>query len=49
MALRANNWELIEEQLDTMVRHAVALKLGMANAESLSAPLHTKQRPTSGL
>lgn len=35
MALRAINWELIEEQLDTMVKHAVALKLGMADAESL--------------
>lgn len=35
MALRAINWELIEEQLDTMVKHAVSLKLGMADAESL--------------
>lgn len=35
MALRAINWELIEEQYDTMVKHAVALKLGMADAESL--------------
>lgn len=35
MALRAINWELIEEQLDTMVKHAVALKLGMSDAESL--------------
>lgn len=35
MALRAINWGLIEEQLDTMVKHAVALKLGMADAESL--------------
>ena len=35
MALRAINWELIEDQLDTMVKHAVALKLGMADAESL--------------
>lgn len=35
MALRAINWELIEEQLDTMVKHAVALKLGMAEAQSL--------------
>ena len=35
MTLRAINWELIEEQLDTMVKHATALKLGMADAESL--------------
>jgi len=35
MALRAINWELIEEQLDTMIKHAVALKLGMADAQSL--------------
>jgi TnpA family transposase len=35
MALRAINWELIEEQLDTMVKHAAALKIGMADAESL--------------
>lgn len=35
MALRSINWELIEEQLDTMVKHAAALKLGMADAESL--------------
>ncbi len=35
MDLRAINWELIEEQLDTMVKHAVSLKLGMADAESL--------------
>ncbi len=35
IATKAINWELIEEQLDTMVKHAVALKLGMADAESL--------------
>jgi TnpA family transposase len=35
MALRPINWEMIEEHLDTMVKHAVALKLGMADAESL--------------
>jgi len=35
MASKAINWELIEEQLDTMVKHAAALKLGMADAESL--------------
>jgi TnpA family transposase len=29
------NWELIEQQLDAMVKHAVALKMGMADAESL--------------
>jgi len=35
VAAKAINWELIEEQLDTMVKHAAALKLGMADAESL--------------
>jgi TnpA family transposase len=35
MAPKAINWELIEEWLDAMVKHAVALKLGMADAESL--------------
>lgn len=35
IANKAINWELIEEQLDTMVKHAVALKMGMADAESL--------------
>ncbi len=35
MAPRAINWELIEEWLDAMVKHAVALKLGMADAESI--------------
>jgi len=35
MAPKAINWELIEEQLDTMVKHAAALKMGMADAESL--------------
>ena len=35
MVPRAINWELIEEWLDAMVKHAVALKLGMADAESL--------------
>lgn len=35
IALRAINWELIETQLDTMVKRAVDLKLGMADAESL--------------
>ncbi len=34
-APKAINWELIEEWLDAMVKHAVALKLGMADAESL--------------
>jgi TnpA family transposase len=32
---RPINWELIEAQLDSMVKHAVALKLGMADAESI--------------
>jgi TnpA family transposase len=35
MASRAIDWELIEQQLDTMVKHAVAMKRGMADAESL--------------
>lgn len=35
IATRAIDWELIEEWLDAMVKHAVALKLGMADAESL--------------
>ncbi len=35
VAFRTINWELIEEQFDTMVKHATALKLGMADAESL--------------
>lgn len=34
-ASRTINWELIEQQLDVMVKHAAALKLGMADAESL--------------
>ncbi len=35
MAAKAIDWKLIEEQWDTMVKHAIALKLGMADAESL--------------
>ena len=35
MAPKAINWELIEEWLDAMVKHAAALKLGMADAESI--------------
>ncbi|NCP78880.1 MAG: transposase, partial [Desulfuromonadales bacterium] len=35
MATKRINWELAEEQLDVMVKHAVALKLGMTDAESL--------------
>jgi TnpA family transposase len=35
MAPRAINWEIIEQQLDTLVKHVVALKLGMADTESL--------------
>jgi hypothetical protein len=35
MVSRTINWELIEEYLDAMVKHAIALKLGMADAESL--------------
>lgn len=35
LAARSIDWELIEQQLDAMVKHAVALKRGMADAESL--------------
>ncbi len=35
MATKSINWELIEQQLDTMVKHTVALKLGTADAESI--------------
>jgi TnpA family transposase len=35
MTSKAINWELIEEWLDGMVKHATALKLGMADAESI--------------
>jgi TnpA family transposase len=35
MASRSINWELIEQQLDATVKHAVALKMGMADAESI--------------
>jgi TnpA family transposase len=35
MATRSIDWDLIEQQLDAMVNHAVALKRGMADAESL--------------
>lgn len=35
MATRTINWEVIEEQLNSMVKHATALKLGMVDAESL--------------
>ena len=29
------NWELIEQQLDAMVKHVIAIKAGMTDAESL--------------
>lgn len=35
MAAKSINWLQIEEQLDTIVKHTAALKLGMADAESL--------------
>jgi TnpA family transposase len=35
MASRAIDWERIEEYCDAMVKQAVALKLGMADTESL--------------
>lgn len=35
LASRSIDWGLIEQQLDAMVKHAVAMKRGMADAESL--------------
>ena len=35
MPSRGIDWEVIEQQLDTLVKHAVALKMGTADAESL--------------
>lgn len=35
LASRSIDWTLIEQQLDAMVKHAVAMKRGMADAESL--------------
>jgi TnpA family transposase len=35
MAPKRIKWELVEEQLDIVVKHAVALKIGMTDAESL--------------
>ena len=35
MTSRAIDWEAIEQQLDTLVKHTVALKRGTADAESL--------------
>ena len=35
MPARAIDWEVIEQQLDTLVKYAVALKMGTADAESL--------------
>lgn len=32
---RSIDWDLIDQQLDALVKHAVALKMGMADAESL--------------
>jgi TnpA family transposase len=32
---RSINWELVEQELDAMVKHTIALKTGMADAESL--------------
>jgi len=32
---RPINWDLIDQELDAMVKHAIALKMGMADAESL--------------
>jgi len=35
MSSRSINWELVEQQLDTMVKHTVALKMGTVDAESI--------------
>jgi len=35
MMTKVINWELVEEHLDTLVKHVVALKLHMTDAESL--------------
>ncbi len=35
LASRSIDWGLIEQQLDAMVKHAVAMKRGMADAENL--------------
>ena len=35
MPTRAIDWNVIEQQLDTLVKHTVALKMGTADAESL--------------
>lgn len=32
---RSINWELVEQEFDAMVKHTIALKMGMADAESL--------------
>jgi hypothetical protein len=38
MASRSIDWELIEHQLYAMLKHAVALKRGMADAERAAGP-----------
>jgi TnpA family transposase len=47
IAGKAINWELIEDQLETAVKHAVAMKLGMADTESLLRRFcrHNNQHP----
>ena len=35
MSSRSINWELVEQQLDAMVKHTVALKMGTVDAESI--------------
>ena len=35
MSSRSNNREFVEQQLDAMVKHAEALKIGMVDAERI--------------
>ncbi len=35
MVPKAINWKQVEEQLDIILKHTVALKIGMTDAESL--------------
>lgn len=49
MALRAINWELIEEQLDTMVKTCSGAKAENDRCGEPPAPLYAEKRPTSSL
>ena len=46
---RPIDWELIRQQYDEMVKYATALRLGTAETEADSPPLHPRQRPASDL